>query len=137
MAEKFPRTAAGLPNAQLEFDREKEQKMGAFIYDFMKEYELSGIPATEMLSMGFGWLGAFIHLALFYAWSDEVCKNKSLPLNSQQFVSLEGMLCQSCTTLQAGPSKVRPRHKQLQLTRGHCTSCLWHCILLMSVQLMH
>jgi hypothetical protein len=29
MAEKFPRTAAGHPNAQLEFDREKEQKMGA------------------------------------------------------------------------------------------------------------
>ena len=48
MVEKFPRTAARLPNAQLEFNREKEQKMGAFIDDFVKEYELSGIPATDM-----------------------------------------------------------------------------------------
>jgi hypothetical protein len=31
MAERFPRTAAELPNAQLEFDRKKEHKMGAFM----------------------------------------------------------------------------------------------------------
>jgi hypothetical protein len=80
MAEKFPRTAAGLPNAQLEFDRGEEQKMGAFIDDFMKEYELSGIPATEISSFGFGQLGVFVHLALFYAWSDEVCNNEKPPI---------------------------------------------------------
>jgi hypothetical protein len=80
MAEKFPRNAAGLPNAHLAFDREKEQKMGAFIDDIMKEYESSGIPATEMSSLGFGRLGVFIHLALFHAWSDEVCNNEKPPI---------------------------------------------------------
>jgi hypothetical protein len=51
--------------------------MGAFIYDFMKEYESSGIPATEMSSFGFGRLGAFIRLALFHVWSDRVCNNQN------------------------------------------------------------
>jgi hypothetical protein len=50
--------------------------MGAFIDDFMKEWESSGIPATEMSSFGFGRLGTFIHLALFHVWSDEVCNNE-------------------------------------------------------------
>jgi hypothetical protein len=54
--------------------------MGAFIDDFVKEYESSGIPTTEMSSLGFRRLGAFIHLALFYAWSDEVCNNKKPPI---------------------------------------------------------
>jgi hypothetical protein len=80
MAEKFPRTAARFPNAQLEFDKEKEQKIFTFIDDFMKAYESSGIPAAEMSSFGVGRLGVFIHLALFHAWSDEVCNNKKLPI---------------------------------------------------------
>jgi hypothetical protein len=80
MVEKVPRTTARLPNAQLEFDREKEHKMGAFIDDFMKEYESSGISATEMSSFGFGQLGTYIHLALFHAWSDQICNNEKPPV---------------------------------------------------------
>jgi hypothetical protein len=53
--------------------------MGAFIDNFMKEYESSGIPAAEMLRLSFRQLGAFIHLALFHAWSDEICNNE-MPL---------------------------------------------------------
>jgi hypothetical protein len=64
MVERFPRTSAVLPNTQLKFEREKEHKMGNFINDFMKEYESSRIPASEMSSLGFGWLGVFITLAL-------------------------------------------------------------------------
>ncbi len=54
--------------------------MGAFTDDFMKEYELSRIPEAEMSSLGYGRLGAFIHLALFYVWSDEICKNEKPPI---------------------------------------------------------
>ena len=36
--EKFPKTAAGVPNAQLNIERAKELKMHAFVDDFMKEY---------------------------------------------------------------------------------------------------
>ncbi len=63
---EFPRTAAGLPNAQIEFDREKEVKLRSFVDSFMEEYTSTGIPPAELSSLGFGWLGAFIHLALFH-----------------------------------------------------------------------
>jgi hypothetical protein len=54
--------------------------MRPLIDEFMKEYELSGIPPVEMLSLGIGWLGAFIHLALFHVWSDEICNNEKPPI---------------------------------------------------------
>ncbi len=38
MGERFPETAAGIPNAQLDFERGKELKMCAFVADFMEEY---------------------------------------------------------------------------------------------------
>jgi hypothetical protein len=37
MAERFPKPAARVPNAQLEFERSEESKMRAFVADFMKE----------------------------------------------------------------------------------------------------
>jgi hypothetical protein len=37
MAERFPKTAAGVPNAQLEFERRKESNMLVFIHEFMNE----------------------------------------------------------------------------------------------------
>jgi hypothetical protein len=80
MVEKFPITAAGIPNAQLKFDREKEHKMGAVINDFIKEYESPVIPVAEMSSFGFWRLGTFIHLALFHAWSDKICNNEKPPI---------------------------------------------------------
>ncbi len=64
---EFPRTAAGFPNAQIEFEREKEVKLHSLIDSLMEEYPSTGILPAKMLSLGFGWLGAFIHLALFHA----------------------------------------------------------------------
>jgi hypothetical protein len=76
MAETFPRTAAGVPNAQLNFERAKEVKMHAFVADFMKEYELTSLPPANISCITFGRLGAFLHLALFQAWSDAICDNE-------------------------------------------------------------
>jgi hypothetical protein len=76
MAERFPKTAASVPNAQLDFERAKELKMHAFVADFMKEYNLTGLPLADVSSITFGRLGAFLHLALFQAWSDAICDNE-------------------------------------------------------------
>ncbi len=76
MAERFPRTAAGVPNAQLNFERAKEMKMRAFVADFMKEYESTRLPPAEISCITFGRLGAFLHLALFQAWSNAICDNE-------------------------------------------------------------
>ncbi len=48
MVERFPQTAAGIPNAQLDFERAKELKMRAFIADFMKEYNSTGLPPGDI-----------------------------------------------------------------------------------------
>jgi len=81
MAERFPKTSAGVPNAQLDFERAKEMKMRAFIADFMKEYNSTGLPPADISSITFGRLGAFLHLALFMAWSDVICDNKKPPID--------------------------------------------------------
>jgi hypothetical protein len=80
MAERFPKTAASVPNAQLDFKREKELKMRAFVADFMKEYDLTCLPPADISSFTFGRLGAFLHLALFQAWSDAICDNEKPPI---------------------------------------------------------
>jgi hypothetical protein len=82
MAEKFPKTAAGVPNAQLEFERRKESNMRVFIHEFMKEYNLSGLSRPGNISIiTFGRLGTFLHLALFMAWFDVICNNKKPPID--------------------------------------------------------
>jgi hypothetical protein len=80
MAEGFPKPAAGIANAQVDFKREKEHKMHAFIDEFIREYEMSGIHPAELSSNSFRRLGAFLHLALFNAWSDAICDNKKPPI---------------------------------------------------------
>jgi hypothetical protein len=80
VAERFPKTAAGVPNAQLDFKSAKELKMRAYDADFMKEYNLTGLPPGDIFSITFGRLGAFLHLALFQAWSDVICDNKKPPI---------------------------------------------------------
>ena len=80
MVETFPKTAAGVPNAQLNFERVKEMKMRAFVADFMKEYESTGLPPADISCITYGRLGAFLHLALFQAWSDAICDNKKPPI---------------------------------------------------------
>jgi hypothetical protein len=82
MAERFPKSAAGVPNAQLEFERRKESNMCVFIHKFMKEYDSSGLSHPDDISIiTFGWLGAFLHLALFMAWSDVICDNEKPPID--------------------------------------------------------
>jgi hypothetical protein len=76
MVERFPKTAAGIPSAQLDFERAKELKMRAFVAGFMEEYNSAGLPPADVCSITFGRLGAFLHLALFHAWSDAICNNK-------------------------------------------------------------
>jgi len=44
-AEKFPKTADGVSNAQLDFKRAKELKMHTFLADFMKDYNTTGLPS--------------------------------------------------------------------------------------------
>jgi hypothetical protein len=80
MAEGFPKTAAGIANAWVDFEREKEHKMHAFVDKFIKEYEMSGIHPAELSSNSFRQLGAFLHLVLFHAWSDAICDNKKPPI---------------------------------------------------------
>jgi hypothetical protein len=80
MAETFPRTAAGVPNAQLNFEMAKEMKMRAFVADFMKEYESTSLPPADISCITLGRLGAFLHLALFQAWSDAIRDNEKPPI---------------------------------------------------------
>ena len=78
MAERFLKTVAGVPNAQLDFERAKKLKMCAFVAAFMKEYDSPGLPPADVCSITFGWLGAFPNLALFHAWSDAICNKERL-----------------------------------------------------------
>ena len=80
MAERFPKTAAGIPSAQLDFERAKELKMRTFLADFMKDYNSTGLPLADICDITFGRLGAFLHLALFHAWSDAICDNEKPPI---------------------------------------------------------
>jgi len=61
MAERSPKTSAGVPNAQLDFERAKEMKMRAFVADFMKEYDSDGLPSAGFSSIMLGgWGHSFI-----------------------------------------------------------------------------
>jgi hypothetical protein len=82
MSEIFPKTSAGVPNAHLEFDRTKETRMRAFADEFIAEYDSSGLSRLEDVSrITFGRLGAFLHLALFMAWSHVISDNQKPPIN--------------------------------------------------------
>jgi hypothetical protein len=80
MAERFPKTTAGVPDAQLESKRRKESKMCAFVAGFMKEYSLTGLPPANISTITFGRLGEFLYLALFQAWSGTICNNEKPPI---------------------------------------------------------
>jgi hypothetical protein len=54
--------------------------MRAFVADFMKEYNSTSLPPADISSITCGHLGAFLHLALFQAWSDAICGNKKPPI---------------------------------------------------------
>jgi hypothetical protein len=82
MLEIFPITSAGVPNAHLEFERRKETRMHAFADKFIAKYNSSGLSCLEDVSrITFGRLGAFLHLALFLAWSHVISDNQKPPIN--------------------------------------------------------
>jgi hypothetical protein len=128
MAEKFPKTAAGVPNAQLYFKREKELKMRAFIADFTEEYNLAGLPPADVCSITFGRLGAFLHLALLMHGQMQYATTRSRSSNSRWIVLLEGMSCLSYIKLLDGRLTMHLKLLRLQWTRGRCISCLRLCI---------
>jgi hypothetical protein len=68
LAEKFPKTAAGVPNAQLDFKREKELKMHVLLTTSWRNTTwLVYLPPADVCSITFGRLDSFLHLTLFNA----------------------------------------------------------------------
>ena len=55
--------------------------MHAFVADFIKEYDSTGLPSAGISSITFERLGALLHLALFMAWSDVICNNEKPPID--------------------------------------------------------
>jgi hypothetical protein len=48
--ERFSKTADGVPNAQLEFERRKESKMRAFLADFINSFATSGADMRQLIN---------------------------------------------------------------------------------------
>jgi hypothetical protein len=80
MADTFPKTAAGIQNAQIDFDRGRELKLQCFAAEFMEEYDASGFTPLVITKIGFGNLGRFLHHVIFLAWSHSVCSNDKPPI---------------------------------------------------------
>ena len=118
MAETFPRTAAGVPNAQLNFERAKEMKMCAFVVDFMKEYESTGLPPADISCITFGWWVHFSILLFFRRDPMQYVTKKSHPLSSRWIVSLEYTPCLLCITLLDGRYSACQRQPRLLRTTG-------------------
>ena len=59
--------------------REGEGDDYACLCCLMKEYDSTGLPSAGVSSITFGRLDAFLHLALFIAWSDVICNNEKPP----------------------------------------------------------
>jgi hypothetical protein len=111
MSEIFPKTSAGVPNSNL--------GMHAVANKFIVKYRSSGLSCLEDVSrITFGRLGAFLHLALFMAWSHKISNNQKPPIHFPADCLGRSMLFQLYTTLLDGRSTVRLRHHPLQQTRG-------------------
>jgi hypothetical protein len=80
LSEAFPRTAAGIEHAQIDFDRAGESKLKSFVANFMEEYDGSGLPRAEVSRIGFGHLGRFLHHVMFMVWSHSVCDHNKPPV---------------------------------------------------------
>ena len=80
MAMRFPKTAAGIPNAQLEFEKSKERNMHTFIDNFVNEYDSSGLLEKDIPKLMFGHLGGFLHVSIFMAWSNLVSNYEKPPV---------------------------------------------------------
>jgi hypothetical protein len=80
LSEAFPRTAAGIQHAQIDFDRARELKLKSFIADFMEEYDASGLPRAKVSRIAFGHLSWFLHHVMYMVWLHSVCDHDKPPV---------------------------------------------------------
>ena len=68
-AENFPKTAAGLPEAEIQYQKSlQEYRSTIFIPKWLDQYQASGL-ANQMGRVLFGRLGELLHIILFTEWS--------------------------------------------------------------------
>jgi len=79
MSDTFPKTAAGIQIAQIDFDRSRELKLQSFVTEFIEEYDASGLSHV-ISNIGFGHIGRFLHQVIFLAWSHSVCDHEKPPV---------------------------------------------------------
>jgi len=94
--------------AQLDFERVKEMKMSAFVADFMKEYESTGLPPADIFRITFGRLGVFLHLALFKACHRPWYQWERYPDYVASMTSLS-VITRSCSITTSDGSKIQVR----------------------------
>jgi hypothetical protein len=80
MTDTFPKTAAGIQNAQIDFDRGRELKLQCLAAELMEEYDASGFTPLVISKIGFGNLSRFFHHVVFLAWSHFVCSKDKPPI---------------------------------------------------------
>jgi len=75
MADIFPKTAAGIQNVQIDFDRGRELRLQSFVAGFMVEYDAysSQLIPSGISKMILGNLGIFLHHMMFMTWSHSKC----------------------------------------------------------------
>ncbi len=79
MAGRFPKTVAGILDAQLEFGKRKETNLHTFIDHFMNKYDSTGLyPLISKIS--FGHLGRFPHQVLFNEMIHLACNYEKPPV---------------------------------------------------------
>ena len=94
--------------------------MRAFADKFIVEYDSSGLSRLEedVSRITFGRLGAFLHLALFMAWSHVISDIQKLFINCPADCLVGKYALQLYTTLLDGRSTALLKHHPLQQTRG-------------------
>ena len=86
MLENFPKTAAGIQNAQIDFDRGREIRLQRFVTEFMEEYYASGLPPSVASKIGFGHLGRYLHHVIVWHGHILYAAKRNLLLNFQLIV---------------------------------------------------
>jgi hypothetical protein len=75
IAQISPRSSAGIPYAQLDFNRWKQSYMETFINNFVAKYDSASLTKT-IAKITFGHICGFLHTSLFMAWLHLVCNRK-------------------------------------------------------------
>jgi hypothetical protein len=110
MSETFPKTAAGIQNVQIDFNRGRELKLQSFVAEFMEKYNAIGLPPPVMSYIGFGPLGRFLHHVIFWHGHILYAAKRNLLLNFQLIISWVSTLALSYIMLPAGCCIVHQRH---------------------------